>query len=104
MRVSVFKRPDVEMTDTYLRQMTALGVDCLDFGHDTEFPGVEERGIPDLEELVRIRKRIRSFGMDINRVTLPNLSPKFMQDLEGGAEELENACRALEVYARPAYR
>ena len=45
------------------------------------FPGVKEQGYPDLDELIKIRKRIRSWGLDINRVTLPNISEKFLKGL-----------------------
>lgn len=95
IRVSVFARWD--LTDTYLRQMAALGADCLDFGGDTDLPGVKEQGYPDLDGLKAMRRRIRSYGLDINRVTLPNFSDKFMKDQPGGQTELDNACRALEV-------
>ena len=99
IRISVFQRSHIEMTDTYLKQMAALGVDCLDFGRDTDFPGVAEQGYPDLDGVIKMRRRIRSFGLDINRVTLPNVSQKFMQDQDGAEEELDNICQALQVYA-----
>lgn len=99
MKVSVFKH-QAELTDTYLRQMVALGADAIDFGGDTDIPGVKEQGVPDLEGLRALRKRLRSFGIDINRVTLPNLSTKFMTGQPGGEEELERAARALQIYAQ----
>jgi mannonate dehydratase len=98
MRISVFKRTHIEMSDSYLKQMAALGVDCLDFGRDIDFPGVKEQGYPDLDGVHKMRKRIRAFGLDINRVTLPDITEKFMQDQEGGQEELENSCKALQVF------
>lgn len=97
MKVAVFKH-NAELTDEYLRRMAALGADCLDFTADKEMPGVERQGYPDLDELRAMRKRIRSFGLDINRVTLPNLGSKFINDEPGGEEELENTCRALRIY------
>lgn len=101
IRISVFARSamvDGALTDTYLKQMAALGVDCLDFGRDTDMPGVAEQGYPDLDALLKLRRRIRSFGLDINRVTLPNITEKFMQDEEGGEQELENVVKALQVF------
>ncbi len=97
MRVSVFTH-NAELTDTYLRRLVALGAEYLDFGGDREIPGVAEQGYPDLAGVKALRRRLRSFGIDINRVTLPNLSMKFMQDQPGGEQELENACKALRVY------
>ena len=87
-----------DMSDRYLRTVTQLGVDCLDFGDGSWFPGVAEQGYPDLDELLKIRRRVRSWGLDINRVTLPNLTEKFMRDQEGGERELENSTRALRVF------
>lgn len=97
MKVAVFKH-NAELTDTYLQRMSALGADVIDFTTDKEMPGVDRQGYPDLDELKAMRKRIRSFGLDINRVTLPNLGTRFINGEAGGEEELENACRALRVF------
>ena len=99
MRVSVFKH-NAELTDTYLQQMVALGADAIDFGNDKDMPGVKEQGYPDLDGVLALRKRLRSFGIDINRVTLPNLSENFMTAGEGSEQELDNVCKALEVYGK----
>lgn len=96
-RVAIFNH-GAELTDTYLAQMAALGADCIDFGRDTDMPGVAMQGVPDLEEVKALRKRLRSFGLDINRVTLPNLTEKFIAGGEGAEEELERTCAALRVY------
>ena len=99
MRISVFKH-NAELTDTYLNQMAALGADCIDFGSDADIPGVREQGYPDLDGVLKLRRRLRSFGLDINRVTLPNLTGKFMDDQAGGEQELDNVCKALEIFGR----
>lgn len=99
MKVAVFKH-NAELTDTYLRQLAALGADAIDFGGDTDMPGVAEQGYPDLEGVRALRKRIRSFGLDINRVTLPNLSEQFFNGEAEGEAELARAARALQVYAQ----
>lgn len=97
LRVSVFSH-NVELTDTWLQRMVALGADAVDFGNAAEMPGVVEQGYPDLEEVKALRKRMRSFGIDINRVTLPNFSEAFMRGDEGSDHELDNAAQALRVY------
>lgn len=97
MRISVFKH-NAELTDTWLRQMVALGADAIDFGGDNEMPGVTEQGYPDLNGVRALRKRLRSYGIDVNRVTLPNFSQRFMQNEAGSEVELENACNALRVF------
>ena len=37
--------------------------------------------------------------MDINRVTLPDITDVFMKDQDGAEKELENTCQALRVFA-----
>lgn len=96
-RVAVFKH-QAELTDTYLRQMAALGADCIDFGRWTDMPGAAETGVPDLEGVQDLRKRLRSFGLDINRATLPDFSEKFFQGGQEAEAELERACAALRVF------
>ncbi len=95
MKISVW---DGGLSDTYLRQVTQLGADTIDFGRGNAFPGVKEQGYPDRDELLKAKKRIRSYGLDINRVTLPNITERFMENEAGADAELENSCRALRVY------
>ena len=95
MKISVW---DGGLSDSYLRQVVQLGADCVDFGNCGTFPGTKEQGYPDLDELLKIKKRIRSWGLDINRVTLPNISGKFMKGSPDGEKELENTCHALKVF------
>ncbi|MBD3184675.1 TIM barrel protein [Candidatus Poribacteria bacterium] len=95
MKISVW---DGGLTENHLRQVTQLGVDYLDFGDCNSFPGVKEKGYPDIDALIKIKKHIRSWGLDINRVTLPNITEKFMKDLPGGDEEFDNTCKALKIF------
>ena len=97
MRVSVGHDPG--LSESYLRKMCQLGVDCIDFGSGAWFPGVKEQGYPDLDELVRIRRRLQSWGMDWNRVTLPDITEAFFLDRDGAGRELENSAAALAVFA-----
>ena len=97
MRRSVW---DGDLCDGYLRQVTQLGADCIDFGRGSAFPGVTEQGYPDLDGVLQIRARIRSWGLDINRVTLPDITERFMNNLPGSERELENTCAALQVYGQ----
>ena len=95
MKISVW---DGGLSDSYLKQVTQLGADCIDFGSDTSFPGVKEQGYPELDEVLKIRKKIQSWGLDINRVTLPNITAQFMKGLPEGEKELEKTCHALRVF------
>ena len=99
LRVSIFKHQS-ELTDQWLRQKVALGADAIDFGGDTDMPGVTEQGYPDLDEVRALRKRVRSFGIDINRVTLPTLTQTYIDERVGAEDELDNAAKALEVYGK----
>merc|ERR1711964_689577 len=56
-------------------------------------------GYPDLDQLLQIKKKIHSWGLEINRVTLPNITEKFMQGQPGGEMELENTAKALHIFA-----
>lgn len=96
IRISVWHH---DLSEPYLRQVSQLGADCIDCGRGNFFPGTAEQGYPDLDELLKLKKRVHSFGLEFNRVTLPDLTEKFMLDQEGGEAELDNACKALQVFA-----
>jgi mannonate dehydratase len=95
IKISVWCR---EFSERYLRGVTQLGADCLDFPSADYFPGTEEQGYPDLQQLLQLKERIRSYGLRINRVTLPTIGEAFMQGRSGGDVDLENAIQALQVY------
>ena len=95
MRISVWGN----LEDSYLKTVTQMGADCLDFGSGNSFPGVTEQGYPDLDELLKIKKKIHSYGLEINRVTLPDITDAFMKGTDEGEVELENTCNALKVFA-----
>ena len=44
MKISVW---DGGLSESYLKQVTQLGADCIDFGSGNAFPGVDEQGYPD---------------------------------------------------------
>ena len=87
------------LSESYLRFVTQLGVDCLDFGQGNFFPGVKEQGYPDLDDLLKIKRKIQSWGLNINRVTLPDITNEFMKEKDGSEKELENSVNALRVFA-----
>ena len=90
MEVAIFARG--ALTDSFLRWAAQLGVDCLD---DPLLPGIRESGCPDHEHLVQLVRRVRSYGLRINRVTLPP-TDRFMRSQEGGEAELDNVCTTIE--------
>lgn len=96
MKISVWNN---DLSDGYLRAITQLGADCIDFGSAESFPGVSEQGFPDLDHVIKIRNKIRSWGLDINRVTLPTISKDFLEEKPGSEDELEHACKALQVFS-----
>jgi hypothetical protein len=57
IRISVWHR---DLSESYLKQVTQLGADCIDFGQDTALPGVKEQGYPDLEGVLKIKKQVES--------------------------------------------
>lgn len=87
-----------ELLDSDLKQMSQLGIDCIDFTLGSSFPGVSEQGYPDLDRLLALKRRVRSYGMEINRVTLPDFTEDFMLDKAGSELQLEHACHALKTF------
>jgi D-mannonate dehydratase len=63
MRIAVGHPKD--LTDSYLRFVTQLGVDCIDFGEGAWMPGVAEQGYPDLDEVLKLRRRLQSWGLPL---------------------------------------
>jgi mannonate dehydratase len=96
IRISVWNR---DLADDYLQAVTQLGADCIDFGAAESFPGVAQQGYPDSKAVVVIRKKIRSWGLDINRVTLPTITTKYFNSEPGSDVEVENAVTALKIFA-----
>ena len=86
------------LSDSHLRRITQLGVDAVDLGEARDLPGVRERGYPDLDALIEIKKRVRSWGLDVNRVTLPDVTEGFLRGEAGTERELENAVQSLKVF------
>lgn len=97
MKVSVTLNT-TDLTDVDLKQMSQLGVDCLDFGMGHSFAGVKEQGYPDLDALLQLKKKVRSWGMEINRVTLPDITDRFMENLPGCEQEIENAVNTVKTF------
>nr|WP_106783023.1 mannonate dehydratase [Lysinibacillus timonensis] len=97
MKVSVTVNT-TDLSDLDLQQMVQLGIDCVDFGVGHSFKGVKEQGYPDLDSLLQLKKRLRSWGLEINRVTLPNITEDFMKDLSGSEIQLENSVNAVKVF------
>ncbi|WP_408010211.1 mannonate dehydratase [Pseudalkalibacillus sp. A8] len=97
MKVSITANK-FDLSDNDLKQMSQLGVDCIDFGNGASFPGVTEQGFPDLDELLKQKRRIRSWGMDINRVTLPDITDEFMKGKQGSEQQIEYSVNAVKVF------
>jgi mannonate dehydratase len=95
MRVSVGCH---DLSDAYMKKVSQFGVDCLDFGSGDSLPGVKEQGFPDLDELLKIKKHVQAWGMEINRMTLPDVSERYFLDQECGQEDVENTVNALRVF------
>ncbi|WP_102347756.1 mannonate dehydratase [Bacillus sp. Marseille-P3661] len=98
MKVSITTN-SFDLQDRELKQLSQLGVDCIDFGNGSAFPGVKEQGFPDLDALIKIKRRIRSWGMDINRVTLPNMTEDYVNGTPGSEQQVENSVNAIKVFA-----
>jgi mannonate dehydratase len=78
--------------------VTQLGADAIDFGAGDAFPGVREQGFPDLDGVLEVKRKLQSWGLQINRVTLPDITESFMTSEPEAETELENAVQALRVF------
>ena len=83
-----------EWSDSFLKKSAQLGINCLDH---VPVPQVAE-GYPDLDGLLEVRKRLRSWGLDWHRMSLPQFSEDFMK-AESDAE-LDRVCNWMEIYAQ----
>ncbi len=91
MRIAVWSH---DLSDSYLKKVTQLGADCID---GITPPTSPEGNYPDLDELLKIKKKVHSWGLRLNRVGV-SLGEAFMQDQEGGDKELEDAGKAVQIY------
>lgn len=87
-----------DLQEIDLKQMSQLGIDYVDFGNGSSFKGVKEQGYPDLDELLKLRKKLQLWGLDVNRVTLPNISSSYMNNEEGSEKEVENSIQAIKAF------
>ena len=55
MKVSVWSG---DLSDSYLKLVTQLGADCIDFNRGTDFTSDKKKGYPDLDDVLKIKKRI----------------------------------------------
>jgi mannonate dehydratase len=82
----------VDLSDSFLRRIVQLGVDCVDLG------------CPPLDGLSALKKRVRSFGLDVNSVFLPDMSAAFMGGDVGPEKELDAVERTLRAYGDAGLR
>jgi len=94
MKISI--QAPATLTDDYLGWLSAIGVDSIDMGSFDALPSARELGYPDLGELLKMRRRIRTFGLDINRTSLPTVD-KFMMGEAGGEGQVVCAEKTLKV-------
>ena len=107
MRISITAPRDFaeenEANSLFYKQLVQLGVECIDIGSGADWPGVKEEGVPDLDAVLRIKRSIRARGLEINRVTLPDLSDSFMQGAHGSEIELDHTCQAMKVFSEAGF-
>jgi len=95
--------PRTDLSDQYLTRLAQLGVDRLDFTVGHGFSGVDEQGYPDLDAVLELKERVRSYGLRVNRVTLPDVGEAFMRGESDDRTPIENSVRALEVFAEAGF-
>ena len=63
----------------------------------------DDRGVFDLDAALKIKKKIHSWGMRVNRASLPRLTAPFMDEREGAEKQLDVACESLRVLGEAGY-
>ena len=63
MKVAVWGR---NLEDFYLRSVSQLGADAID---ELPIPNEPGKGYFDLKSVLKIKKKIHSYGMEVNRVS-----------------------------------
>jgi len=91
MKVAVWGK---DLADSYLKYVCQLGADAID---GLPIPNEAGKGYFDLDETLKIKKKIASWGMEINRTSLPYLSENYVKDGDGAEDELEDCCQSLRV-------
>ncbi len=94
IRVSVWYHG---LDERYLRLVTQLGAEAVDFGAGNAFPGVREQGYPDLDGVLAIKRALQAWGLEVNRGRCPT-SCGFMAGETDDNVCIENACRAIAVF------
>lgn len=95
IRVSVWYHG---LDERYLRLVTQLSAEAIDFGAGDAFSGVHEQGYPDLNGVLATKRALQAWGLEINRVTLPDIPADFMVGESDDTTCIENACRAVAVF------
>ena len=88
-----------DLTDANFKRLSQLGVDCCD---GMPLP-TDDRGVFDLDEALNLKNRIHSWGMQVNRISLPPFSKVFMDEEDGADEEADAVCDSLRVLGEAGY-
>ena len=85
--------------ESNLRRLVQLGVECADA---LPLPQ-DERRVFILDEAVKIRKLVSSFGMAVNRISLPEFTTDYMNEAPGSDKELDEVAESVEVLGKAGY-
>ena len=82
------------LSDEYILFAQQIGVDGLDIHNCYNIPGVKERGYPDIEGLLKLKKKLKRHDLEIYRVSAPSIR-RYLLGESGGEKELENLLRTV---------
>ena len=88
-----------ELSEPTLRFLSQIGVERADA---VPLP-TDDRGVFDLDGAVAVRKKVQSWGMDVNRISLPGFSEAFMNGDADTEDELDVACDCVRVLGEAGY-
>ena len=88
-----------DVSDEYLRFARQIGADGIDIHNSFNIPGVKERGHPDFNGFLKLKKRVESYGLKIFRVSAPPVRD-YLLDRPGGEQAIDNLRRTIECMGK----
>ena len=80
-----------DLSESHLRRITQLGADAVDGVAVPFAPG----GHFDPDALRQLDRKVRAWGLQLNRLSLPPLGEAFIDEEDGGQAQLEACCQSI---------
>ena len=92
-----------DLSDSYLRFASQLGVGGFDIHDEMNVPGIRERGYADAAGVRQLLERLRCFGLELHRVT-PARPMNYLYGRPNSEIEVDHMARTLEALGQAGAR